>query len=308
MNNSLISCIHLPELAVIEISGEDAVSFLHGQLTQDVEGLQQGQARLAAYCTAKGRVLATLVFWKEGACLRAMLRSDLAETFVRRLSMFVLRAKVRLRVEPVAVLGRLSDGNEGAGTEPWSVTVSDDFVDIATPSASAGKVRWWRVPRLGLEQPSDTPPATSAEQAAAWQAADIAAGLPWVQAATQDMFIPQTLNLDLIGGVNFTKGCYPGQEVVARAHYRGAVKRRMAYGVVRQAASHAGTDPGSDTYDARHPDTPCGRIVNTSMAGDTIHVLMEVRLADLGEADFRLDGPEGPAIQDVALPDGVDAD
>src|SRR5690606_32725715 len=122
--------------------------------------------------------LATLVFWKEGACLRAMLRSDLAETFVRRLSMFVLRAKVRLRVEPVAVLGCLSDANEDAGTEPWSVTASDDFVNIAAPSASAGKVRWWRVPRLGLEPASDTHPAASPEQAAAWQAADIAAGLP----------------------------------------------------------------------------------------------------------------------------------
>ena len=73
----------------------------------------------------------------------------------------------------------------------------------------------------------------------AWRAADLAAGIPWIGAATQDLFIPQTVNLELIQGVSFTKGCYPGQEVVARSHYRGTVKRRMAYGASRRAPRKA---------------------------------------------------------------------
>src|SRR3546814_3190939 len=88
--------------------------------------------------------------------------------------------------------------------------------------------RWWLI-----TDESDPAPSLPAGNTARWQADDIAAGLPWVQAATQDLFIPQTLNLDLIDGVSFTKGCYPGQEVVARSHYRGTVKRRTAYGVVQ---------------------------------------------------------------------------
>src|SRR5690606_22708266 len=130
-----------------------------------------------------------------------------------------------------------------------------------------------------------------------WHAADIAAGLPWVQTATQDVFIPQTLNLDLIDGVSFTKGCYPGQEVVARSHYRGTVKRRMAYGLIQAPGGiDAGTLPGTDTYNANDPGNPCGRIVNAAQAGESIHVLMEVQLADLGHADFRLGQPAGPVI------------
>src|SRR5690606_761075 len=123
--------------------------------------------------------------------------------------------------------------------------------------------------------------------------------LPWVQAATQDLFIPQTLNLDLLGGVNFSKGCYPGQEVVARSHYRGTVKRRMAHAV---SEAYSGTEAaalaGVDTFDGKQPDAPCGRIVNAAMdTNGALHVLMEVQLADLETADFRLGSPTGPALQ-----------
>src|SRR5690606_1598918 len=135
-----------------------------------------------------------------------------------------------------------------------------------------------------------------------------------------DVFIPQTLNLDLIDGVSFSKGCYPGQEVVARSHYRGTVKRRMAYGVISAAVDiDAATLPGSDTFDAQDPQNPVGRIINAAKTeaanphadepamATTVHVLMEVQLADLGRADFRLGSADGPVIELRALPYSIEA-
>src|SRR3546814_19635531 len=117
--------------------------------------------------------------------------------------------------------------------------------------------RWWLI-----TDESDPAPSLPAGNTARWQADDIAAGLPWVQAATQDLFIPQTLNLDLIDGVSFTKGCYPGQEVVARRHYRGTVNRRTAVGLI---AAPAGLDAGPlaamDPFNARQTANPHGPIL-----------------------------------------------
>ncbi len=327
----------LADLAVIEISGADAASFLHGQLTHDIAGLTPGQARLSGYCTAKGRLLGSMVVWQapgtETPTLRALIKADIAEAIVKRLSMFVLRAKAKLSVTQIPVLGVCTDLSTESGQPAASATpanqinaalaghvaglpvappaftvVQTEAGDwIAAPRKQASPIRWW-LAAAGIIQAG---PLSSA-CAAAWQADDIAAGLPWVQAATQDVFIPQTLNLDLIDGVSFTKGCYPGQEVVARSHYRGTVKRRMACGVVRNAPDiDADALPGTDIFDARRPGNPCGRIVNAARAdrdatpgtdAGPVHVLMEVQLADLDTADFRLGDDNGPAIELRSLP------
>lgn len=333
--------VPLPEFVVIEATGADAMAFLHGQLTQDIEGLPDGQARPAGYCTAKGRLLATMVIWKEtrdeAPVVRALVRHDLAEALVKRLTMFVLRAKVTLRITDLAVYGYAPDGPPmqtqaampGAADVPahaaaWTVVQRPDVTWVAAPSAQNAPVRWWLIPVSptdgqatgGARPPAkhgeadtagdaghDDMPSAAIRARQAWQAADIAVGLPWVQAATQDMFIPQTLNLDLIHGISFTKGCYPGQEVVARAHYRGAVKRRMAFGVL--PAPH-GLDvaglPGIDTFNAASPGNPCGRVINAALSGESLYVLMEAQLADLGQADFRLGAPDGPAVLEQPLP------
>ncbi|MDS1141525.1 folate-binding protein [Pusillimonas sp. SM2304] len=330
----------LADMAVIDVTGADAAAFLHGQLTHDIAGLAPNQARLAGYCTPKGRLLGSMVVWQardaEAPALRALIKADIADTVAKRLSMFVLRAKASLAVTRPSIWGvTLDPGAKGsaapamdgsypslaeqaaklpADAAPWTIVRGDTGDWIAAPCAGTPSTRWWRVAHAPLEE---QPAAASSAQAAAWQAADIAAGLPWVQAATQDVFIPQTLNLDLIDGVSFTKGCYPGQEVVARSHYRGTVKRRMAYGLIQDGTAtgpDAGVLAGTDVFDARQPDNPCGRIINAARAdldrpldaspSDThpIHALAEVQLADLGTADFRLGSPDGPALSMRALP------
>lgn len=356
-------CARLRDLAVIEISGADAVSFMHGQLTQDVAGLPAGRAALAGYCTPKGRLLATMVLWNapadaEPPALYAMVKADIAQALVKRLSMYVLRAKAKLRLTGMPVSGLVPHVAAGgplpalaAGTgpetqlppdaalaalpadpQPWSSASNDSGVFIAAPAADGCGPRWWWI---GPERPQDEAAASGPQDGAAanppqgqspssaaanpsqggaaaavgadanaeaWRALDIAAGLPWISAATQDMFIPQTLNMDLIGGVNFTKGCYPGQEIVARSHYRGTVKRRMAGGVIDTALPQAAQLAGRDTYDAGRPDSPAGRVVDAAAAAGKTALLMEVQLADLAGAAYRLEAADGPAIALQALP------
>ncbi|PLC54199.1 folate-binding protein YgfZ [Pollutimonas nitritireducens] len=324
----------LDDLAVIEVSGSDAASFLHGQLTHDITGMASDQARLAGYCTAKGRLLGSMVIWSEhrtnGATqLYALVKADIASALIKRLSMFVLRAQVVFRQSPLQVLGVTfnksgTDKNipstdimkqaaiMSAQQSTWDVVRSAAGTWISAPSATVDTARWWFAasdPQEYAEQ-LDTPdakapaPGTPAADTSSecWRAGDIAAGLPWVGTATQDFFIPQTLNFDLIDGVSFSKGCYPGQEVVARSHYRGTVKRRMAYGVVTGARDiESVTLPGADIYKAGNPDMPCGRIINAAICGD-LHLLMEVQLSDLPTSAFRLGKADGPAIELLPLP------
>jgi len=312
MKDSVNFITLLNDLAVIEITGADAASFLQSQLTHDVSSLDSSTARLAGYCTAKGRLLGSLVLWRRDPVenppvFQALVKADIAQALVKRLSMYVLRAKVGLRVTDLDVMGvagsALSTGElEALPMHPpaWTIAHLAKGSYIAAPSGDHAVDRWWFVP----EAPDSVaaPPHNLAVDAR-WQAADIAAGLPWIVAATQDLFIPQTLNLDLIDGISFTKGCYPGQEVVARSHYRGTVKRRMAYGI----ADIPATDPivglaGSDIYDAAGADAPCGRVINCAQAGPRMHLLLEVQLSDLDTARFRLGRPDGPAIELRELP------
>lgn len=334
--------VALPGMAVLQAQGADAGTFLQGQLTNDVIHLADDQACLAGYCTAKGRLLATMVIWRDATSAETptywmLVRADLAQALAKRLTMFVLRAKVKLQVSSRTVAGQFLPAAQDGGQADWSVSHDATGTLIQAPSADATVRRVWRIAApiqdaaapndgavsAGAGMPADIDadaaraqpqqlnvaqgdanPASDA--AAAWRQADIAAGLPWICAANQDTYIPQTLNLDLIGAINFRKGCYPGQEVVARSHYRGTIKRRMAYATARRLAKAGGVaneaEVGTDIFDARKPDAPCGRIINLACPADGLHVLMEVQLSDLPDADFRLGAPDGPALQLQALP------
>ncbi len=299
----------LPGLRVLAASGEDTLTFLHGQLTQDVTGLPPDAARFAGYCTAKGRLLATLVMWRgqpEG--WRALVRADLADSLLKRLSMFVLRAKVKFSLAELAVAGISAQAEDipalakAAGGElpaaPWGLAELPSGTWIAAPGDQR---RWWWIasPEQVASHGAALAAGLSQGDEQSWQAADLAAGLPWISAATQDLFIPQTVNLELIDGVSFTKGCYPGQEVVARSHYRGTVKRRMALGTSALPAPALGTD----VYDAAQAgDEPVGRVVDAAGTGEQAWLLFETTLAALPADQLRVGAPDGPAITLQALP------
>jgi len=197
---------------------------------------------------------------------------------------------------------------------PYDITHSASGTWIAAPAGLPGLRRWWRItpaaPGGATEQTGETdtvlpsPPACLPRvPASVWQVQDIAAGLGWVVSATQELFIPQTLNFDLIGGLSFAKGCYPGQEVVARSHYRGTIKRRMVRGAIQaQDDLQVAELPGADVFDHARPDAPCGRIVGAARSNGVTHVLFEAPLAGLDSTDFRLGTSDGPVIAPGTLP------
>jgi folate-binding protein YgfZ len=310
----------LDDTCVLVATGEDVLSFLQGQITNDLIGKGLEAACLAGYCTAQGRLLATGVFVQipestSGATsptVAILLRKDIAAAITKRLSMFVLRAKVKIMPAAIAVTGiKVPSGKLGLLTTaighalpltPWQSLHAPSGTWVAAP-APEGAYRWWWLAAESVAdgKESETIPLPQLFKLAApesWCATDIQLGLPWIEAKTQDLFIPQTLNLDLIEGVSFTKGCYPGQEIVARSHYRGTLKRRMTLGRIDAPVDIAIT-PGVDVYEG---DAPCGRVINVAIDGKTSWVLMEAPFEAMDRNGLSIGSENGPRVALKELP------
>jgi folate-binding protein YgfZ len=226
----------LEHLGLLRFAGPDAVQFLQGQLSNDTRLLTAGRTILAAYSNVQGRVVAILHLLPHSSGLLAVLPRELAEPVRERLRKFVLRAKVQIEnlSDALSVHGYHDEAAlRAAGFAPpgfappgdgAGVGVGDGARDeaVAIAAVVGDPRRTWVV-----GAPSGTDTAQAAAQATVdWQLADIRAGLPQIHAATSELFVAQMLNLDLLGGISFNKGCYTGQEIIARTQHRGRIKRR----------------------------------------------------------------------------------
>ncbi len=289
---------------VIRATGSEAAQFLHGQLTQDVLSLGPAQARLAGYCSSKGRLLASFVMWKpcDGEVLLACHASVLTAT-LKRLSMFVLRAQCTLSdASPELALIGVSGERAHRSTEGlpvWGLRADGHGTWIRLPDV-AGVARAWLVPQ------SDElhPPQTQHPQAlAAWRQLEVDSGIVTIEAATVDQFVPQMLNFELIGAVNFQKGCYPGQEVVARATYRGTIKRRTFLFV-----TDAPITAGQEVFHSVDPTQPAGLVASAAQvsaeAGTpaTYRALIEVKLSVFEGGSLHLGAPDGALLAPGTMP------
>ncbi len=295
----------LTDRGVIRASGADAASFLQGQLTNDVASLDGGSARLAGFCSAKGRLQASFVVWRPAAdeFLLSCQREILAPT-LKRLSMFVLRAKCRLSdaSDELAVFGVAGEPAEALldDVAVWQVRARAQTTLVRLPGA-AGVERAWLV----------APAASHADLASAaalsidtWRWLEVESGIVTIEAATVDRFVPQMVNFELVGGVDFQKGCYPGQEVVARSQYRGTTKRRVFLfdcDVVPAA--------GQDVFASGAANEPVGTVANAAahplQGGGS--ALVELRLAALGD-ELRLGAADGALLTRRELPYSVPLD
>ena len=295
----------LADRGVIRASGADAATFLQGQLTNDVVSLAAGSARLAGFCSAKGRLQASFVVWRPAAdeFLLSCPREILAPT-LKRLSMFVLRAKCKLSdaSDELAVFALAGPAAAAMldGTAVWRVRARGASTLIRVPDA-AGVQRAWLVADAAAV--ADVP-AAEAMSPEAWRWLEVESGVVTIEAATVDRFVPQMVNFELVGGVDFQKGCYPGQEVVARSQYRGTTKRRTLLfdcDIVPAA--------GQDVYASGTANEPAGTIANA--AAHPLHdggsALVEVRLAAIGD-ELRLGAPDGPLLTRRELPYPVPID
>lgn len=290
----------LTDLGVIAASGDDAENFLHNQLTNDVLGLEPVDARLAGYCSPKGRLLATLLLWKTGdEVLLVLPRSTLAGV-LKRLQMFVLRSRVKLSdaSERIAFIGIAAPGAALPDwpARAWQRSGEPESSLIRVPDAvGLQRCMWAGAPSLaaGVWQQAGLPPAP----ASLWRWTDIMAGLPQVLEATREQFVPQMINFELVGGVNFRKGCYPGQEVVARSQYLGKLKRRM----LLATTDDRGAGPGIEIFSETDPSQPCGMVVNAEVGPDgRMACLAELKLELAGSRLFLREG--GPPLVPGELP------
>jgi tRNA-modifying protein YgfZ len=231
-----LRAVLLPVFGVLRVGGADAATFLQGQFTNDVRLLADGRTQVSACCTNQGRVIAIVRLRQTDDAIYVLLPADLLGKVATHLRKFVLRAKVEILQAADLTVGALLTGDAAAAAQAHrmfdeaALTMSPvplaGTTEVVTFQYAPGReviaapaVAWRSISGLSLDRPS---PLAQAE----WLAADIAAGLPHVFASTSEQFIPQMLNVDLIDGVSFSKGCYTGQEIVARTHHLGRVKRR----------------------------------------------------------------------------------
>jgi folate-binding protein YgfZ len=295
----------LSQLGVIAFRGEEASTFLQGQLTNDVRTLHADSAQWNGYCSPKGRLLGNFLMWRQGEDYCLQLSGDILPGVLKRLSMFILRAKVQARdasdesvrlvvagrQAPAAVAAAMGAVPEAAmrsaATEAGQVIrVSDDkFVLSIAPERAAAV--WQSLCE------SATPVG-----APVWDWMRLNAGIPMIVAATQEQFVPQMVNLELIGGVSFQKGCYPGQEIVARSHYLGKLKRRMFLAHIDAEAA-----PGDSLYSADIQGQATGTVVNAAPAPDGgFDVLAVAQVESANTQTLHLKAADGAALTLKPLP------
>lgn len=287
----------LKQLGMLSCTGDDAREFLHAQLTADIAGLEPDRARYAGWCSAKGRLLASFLVVPHAQGFLLQLSRDLAPTVAKRLSMFVLRAKVKLED---ASADWVQHGLWGAGAEERLAALGMHAPAADLGVAQAADTFAVRVaPQRFLLMGAQREPALGDSGGEAWALEEIRAGRPRVVQATQDLFVPQMVNLERLGAVDFKKGCYPGQEIVARTQYRGVLKRRMV-----RARVNAPAAPADDLYAADLPGQASGRVVNAAPApeGGT-ELLAVVQISSLDSASpIRLRAADGPQLALLPLP------
>ena len=300
----------LGHLGVISVHGKDAAAFLQGQFSNDINQVDEGHSQLNAYCTPKGRILGLFRLFRRGDTFYLRLPLDTLEAVLQRLRRYVLRAEVTLEdatdnfirigvtgkdaaQELAAAIGRppeqVGDVIHTQDLSLLRVPGRHPRFEVYVLSFKAAKSLWdtlnVRGAPVGL---------------AAWGLTEIQAGLPNVYANTAELFIPQMLNLQLIGGVNFRKGCYPGQEIVARTQYLGALKRRMYAGRV---AANIPPQPGEALYAAADSVQAAGTIVDAQPhpdGGYAVLAVIQINAAESGA--LRLGSGEGPAFTPGSLP------
>ncbi len=293
--------VPLTHLALIKATGDDAKTFLHSQFTNDINHLEHLQAEHAAWCSAKGRMQASFIAWHETDAYRLMLAADLLEATQKRLKMFVLRSKVTLTAENEQILlgisgpkavEALSDAGLTAPSDVMRCTSTDGitviYLDTQRYILLAGEnvaPDLWQ--KFSVKaRPAGVP---------AWRWLDVQAAFPLITLATKEEFVPQMADFEKIGGVSFHKGCYPGQEIVARTQYLGKVKRHL-FRLSADVPLHA----GDELYSPDNLDQASGKIMSAAPSPSGAYVALAVVQSNYAE-NLRLASREGPLVTAIAV-------
>ena len=318
LENSLSLPFNLTQWGLIVVEGSDAASFLQNQLTNSVLGLNRtlpgsiaqgySESRLVGYCNPKGRLLASawvglFLSTSDGEDRFALFISrDIAASTAKRLSMYVLRSKVK--VTDLSASWSVA-GLYGSGEITNSVTLNDQCLGLRLPDVLVGPQS---IARLLLAYPHQTRIDTqdSEESLRSWNELEVLSAIPRIVEATQEQFVPQMINFESVAGVDFKKGCYPGQEIVARSQYRGAIKRRLQLAHVfspEQDDQYA--LPGSELFYSNDPGQPAGMVVLSARHpadNGRVDLQIECKLEALEGGEIHLGSATGPALKIDSLP------
>jgi folate-binding protein YgfZ len=296
----------LSQFSLLKVSGEDAQSFLQNLLSNDIREVTSTRAQLSSFNNAKGRMLASMLVWRDGDSYLLQLHHSLCEPIRKKLSMYVLRSKVKI-VDVSAEL--VCIGVAGADAlktlQTLHPALPQQTMDVVMQGEDsilcreANRFQITTTPQRAIELWRSLS-ALRAVGSNRWDWLDIRAGVPFVQAATLEAFVPQMLNFEVIGGVNFKKGCYPGQEVVARMHYLGKASRRM-YLAHLDTATEA--KAGDALFSLASAEQSCGTVVDAQPSPDGgMDLLAVVQTASHESAAVHLGTIDGPQLIFQALP------
>ncbi|MCC6916673.1 folate-binding protein [Nitrosomonas sp.] len=305
--------VDLSHLGLIHFSGEDTQHFLQSQLSCDIHSVSSEKAGYGGYCTPKGRLLSSFLVWQavsDNSCLM-QLPAEQVEAIAKRLKMFVLRARVIIQDHTgncirIGIAGKNTHTllqnvlpDTILSTEPLTVTaIPDGQIICHSENRFEILVNPARAPSL-WKQLSDQ---ARCAGAAVWDWLEIREGIPAIFKVTREEFVPQMINLDAIGGVSFRKGCYPGQEIVARTQYLGKIKRRL-YCAHLDVDSGINAAAGDGLFSTETGDQSCGMIVNAapSPAGG-IDVLAVIQSGSTETGSIHWKTPDGPQLIILPLP------
>ncbi|KRB98749.1 folate-binding protein [Hydrogenophaga sp. Root209] len=293
---ALHGVVRLTRLGVIQVDGEDAAKFLHGQLTHDFALLGLSEARLAAFCSAKGRMQASFVGFKRSHDQILLICSrDLLPSTLKRLSMFVLRAKARLSdaSDAFAIWGLAGSAVPAALPDaPWTQWRDNDASVVRLYPSDGTARALWVVPATA------SAPTGEALSEDLWNWLDVKSAVATLSQPVFEAFVPQMLNYESVGGVNFKKGCYPGQEVVARSQFRGTLKRR-AYLVHSPEPLAA----GQEVFHSSDAEQPCGTVVQAAPhPGGGFDAIVSMQTSAAADGSLHAASASGPALSLLPLP------
>lgn len=287
-----MSAQFLSRWGVIGVDGEDAVAFLQSQLSNDVAGMTESQLRLAGLCTAKGRLLGSFFVLCQGKQVFMVCRKEIVAALVKRLSMFVLRSKCKVRDSSGEF--QVAYVADSGLARPMQVEWDENGNATASLRALGGVTP-------GFSLIADEPGVVDTNADDEFEYALQQLGIAYVSQPTVEMFVPQAINFDLVGGVSFSKGCYPGQEIVARSHYLGKVKRRVFQAT---ASGDVVVAAGQDVWLAGKDNEPAGVVATSVKLKGQQHLLIELPVDDAEQpnAVFRVRNEAGEAVLQVTPP------
>ena len=299
----------LSHYAVVKASGEDTAEFLQGQFTNDTKQVNESISQLSAYCNPKGRILANFRIFKRDNDFFLRMHADLLDAFLKRLRMFIMRSKVEL-IDSSEELTRMGIAGDKAGSKLETIftsvpenpdeSITENSITLIRLSGNTSRFEAYgpldEIKTLWEKLESDA----TAIGKNSWDLLTIRAGIPEIVADTVEAFVPQMINLQAINSLSFTKGCYPGQEVVARMHYLGKVKRRL---YLAQCNTETLPQPGQAIMTSDESAEKAGQVVMASWSGDKTAAFLAVLIIDKAENEaLHVGSANGASVEILDLP------